>query len=75
MQTLNSQQFEHLVNRDDWSVVDTKYRGTDAYDTHLGLMRVMFQMDDDPLCLVSVCNDEETQLWATFDDEIWNRYF
>lgn len=71
---MTESQMEDHISSSDWSFVETKRRGTNNYNSHLGVLRVMFGITDDPVAITTLLSEQETEVWIKYKSD-WERIF
>jgi hypothetical protein len=74
MTTMTESQMEDHIKSNPWNYVNTKRRGSSDYDSHIGILRVMFSMQDDPSEIHTLLSEDKTEVWARFSED-WQRLF
>ena len=57
-----------------WDAIDTKFFGSEAYQTHIGVMRVMFKIDNDPEIIVTLNGASGSEVWTKFEN-VWTKVY
>ena len=72
--TFSESQMDAHIESNPWTYVNTKRQGSQSYDSHIGVLRVMFGIGDDPKEITTLISEEKTEVWAKFNTE-WENLF
>lgn len=75
MTTATENQLVVHIASNNWTFVDTKYPGTDSYDSQIGLLRSMFGFHEDPNCVVTLADHNRLEFWIANQDNNWIQLF
>lgn len=67
-------QLEDHINSKDWDFVETKYISTPQYDSHIGVLRLMFNLEEDPKAVTTLLSKSVTEVWIKTDTN-WQKIF
>lgn len=71
---INESQMETHIQSNPWNFVETRRQGSQDYDSHIGVLRVMFGISEDPQEVTTLLSDQRTEVWARYDNN-WERLF
>jgi hypothetical protein len=74
MTTMTESQLEDHIASKEWRMVNTKRRGSQDYDSHIGVLRVMFGITDDPEAVTTLLDHKTTEVWIK-NDNSYERLF
>lgn len=75
MTTMTTSELENHVQSKDYIYVETRYRGTQGYDSSIGVMRVMFNIQEDPEAITTLICEDNAEVWTLYSENTWNRIF
>jgi hypothetical protein len=64
---------QHIASKD-WQYVNTKRRGSNDYNAHIGLLRIMFGVIDEPEAITTLLAEDKTEVWVQ-QEKMWNRIY
>lgn len=74
MTMMTASQMEDHIASSTWKYVNQKFQGSQDYNSHIGVLRIMFGITEDPNQVVTLLSDKSTEVWARYDAD-WHRLF
>lgn len=71
---MTESQLEDHIASNKWDYVNTKRKGSSDYDSHIGVLRVMFGITEDPDEITTLLSESSTEVW-TKQQNNWERLF
>lgn len=75
IQMTDSQLEEYIKSKQDVKYVDTYYETSERFKSNIGVLRMLFNFEEDPKAFTSVIGEESTELWVLGQDNNWKRSF
>jgi hypothetical protein len=65
---------EDHIDSKNWSYMNHKLMNSEDYNSHIGVMRLMFNLTEDPKEIVTLISTDNTEVWGKYQDD-WQRLF
>lgn len=74
MTTMTPSELEQHIQSNSWEYVNSKRIGSQDYNSHIGVLRIMFGLTEDPTEITTLLSDDKTEVWVRFDND-WELIF
>ncbi len=71
---MQNNELEDYIASNEWSYVNTTRKGSNDYNSHIGVLRIMFPILDYPNAVTTLLSEKSTEVWIQ-EEKVWNRVF